>query len=156
MPTAVRTSLTLLVDHDTSGEPVHEQVVVDDLGDGTYRVVQSPGLVIGTAAGDLIERADDGSAVVLERGGNLCVQVYASDAHADVLELLLQPLGGRLDGRIPDTLSVFTVPASAGFERVARILEALVERHPDVEWLYGNVYDVDGVTPLGWWETLPS
>jgi hypothetical protein len=146
-----RTAVTLLVDISPSGEPVYEQVTAEALPDGRFRLLASPGLALGTAAGDVIEVADDGTPLVVERGGNLALQVFAPDVVADALGLLLRPLGGRLDGRIPDTLSVFTLPGDTGFAKIEHLLDAVVARHPDVEWLYGNVFDVDGVTPLGWW-----
>ena len=143
--------MTLLVDISPSGEPVYEQVTAEALADGRFRLLASPGLVLGTAAGDIIEVADDGTPMVVERGGNVALQLFAPDDVADALAMLLRPLGGRLDGRIPGTLSVFTVPVAAGFARIEQLLDAVMARHGDVEWLYGNTFDVDGVTPLGWW-----
>jgi hypothetical protein len=146
-----RTAVTLLVDISPSGEPVYEQVTAEALPDGRFRLLASPGLALGTAAGDVIEVADDGTPLVVKRGGNLALQVFAPDDVADALWMLLRPLGGRLDGRIHDTLSVFTLPGDTGFAKIEHLLDAVVARHADVEWLYGNVFDVDGVTPLGWW-----
>jgi hypothetical protein len=59
---------------------------------------------------------------VLERGGNLAVQVF----------------GGRLDG--------------GGFPAVEAAFDALIAEHARASWFFGNVYDpADDATPLNWW-----
>jgi len=51
---------------------------------------------------------------------------------------------------------VFTVPVGAGFPKIEAIFNDLVAAHPEMEWLFGNVYDPgDGVTPLNWWVETP-
>ncbi len=67
--------MTLLVDISPSGEPVYEQVTAEALADGRFRLLASPGLVLGTAAGDIIEVADDGTPMVVERGGNVATRI---------------------------------------------------------------------------------
>ncbi|WP_461024347.1 DUF4265 domain-containing protein [Thalassiella azotivora] len=146
------TTITLLVAGSDPAQPVREQVSVEPLGSGRYRVLATPGLVMGTAAGDVVEVAPDGTPNVLERGGNVAVQLYAADVASDELTPALVALGGRLDGRIPDTLSVYTVPAAVGFPAIQAVLEWLGRRHPDAEWEFGNVWAEDGVTPLDWWQ----
>ena len=61
--------------HKTSGEPVFEQVLVDLLDDGTYRIIATPGLVLGIAADDVVRVTPDASYEIVERGRNLAVQV---------------------------------------------------------------------------------
>ena len=138
----------------TDGSPVYEEVVVERLGPGRFKLMQSPGLVLGVAAGDVIEVSEDRRATVVERGGNLCIQIYTDGAGAKsepaALERLV-PLGGRLDGRSEQQL-VFTVPASVGLAAVEAAMTEVVRQFPKTEWSYGNVYDpADGVTPLNWW-----
>lgn len=133
-----RTTLTLLADAGGPSGPVHEQIAAEALPDGTFRLLTSPGLVLGAAAGDIIEVAEDGLPRVLVASGNVALQVFADDDTNDALAMLLRPLGARMDGRIPETLTVFTLPGGASLDQVERVLEALVRRHPDVEWLYGN------------------
>ncbi len=53
-----RQTLDLRAGVKTSGEPVYEEVLVDGLGNRTYRLAASPGLVLGVAAGDVIELID--------------------------------------------------------------------------------------------------
>lgn len=52
-------------------------------------------------------------------------------------------------------LTVFSIPVSAGFAQVEAIFGRLRREHPEAAWYFGNVYDTDGVTPLGWWIPEP-
>lgn len=138
----------------TSGAPVLEELRVEPCGDSTFRLLASPGLTLGLAAGDVINVDSLGSYQVVERGRNLCIQVFCRSGVEGVARegvARFEPLGGRLDGKTSKEL-VFTVPVEAGFERVEAVLGALVGEFEGIEWFYGNVYDpVDGVTPLNWW-----
>ena len=152
---AERTTIELVAGKKSSGEPVYEQIRVDVLGENRYRLVASPGLVLGIAAGDEIRPTGEGEFEVLSRGGNVAVQFYAQpQVGADVSALThaLQKLGGRLDGH-EKYLWVFTVPVAAGFPAIEDALNAFQAKNPGSEWIYGNVYDPDDEeTPLGWWE----
>ena len=93
--------------------------------------------------------------MIVKRGGNLCVQLFAS-GRIDEIEAFstsqLTPLNGRLDGKAASEL-VYTVPVRSGFAEVERALNSVVAQFSGVSWYYGNVYDPeDGVTPLKWWE----
>jgi hypothetical protein len=148
----MRTTVRLDAGRKSTGDPVFEKVLVDPIDGGQHRVVASPTLVLGVAAGDTIAVGDAGRFDVTSRGGNQAVQVYGD--HSLVVEVVpaVWTLGGALDGRAP-AATVFTIPVTAGFENVERVFNELVARHPAVEWYYGNVYDPqDGVTPLLWWE----
>jgi len=132
-----------------------EGVPAVERGPRRFRLSASPGLAQGAAADDEIELADDGSFEVIERGGNLAVQVLVADRFDERLvgELIVQveALGGRLDGG-EDRLRVFTIPVSAGFAPVESVFNAFIARQSGAEWLFGNVYDPDdGITPLNWW-----
>lgn len=144
--------VSALAGHKRSGDPVYERLLVDDLGGGRYRLLATPGLVLGVAAGDTIELAADRKPIVRARGGNLAVQIHGSVEIANELIPKLSSLDGKLDAAAKG-LTVFTVPFGAGFSRLEEMLNAFVENHPEMEWYYGNVYDEDGVTPLNWWES---
>lgn len=126
----------------------------------TFRLTASPGLAQGVAAHDVVRVSPDGAFCVLERGGNLAVQILArglSDESIDTVAGHVERLGGYLDGG-SDTagtrLRVFTIPVSSGFAAVEGVFNAFVAEHPGSEWYFANVYDpADGVTPLGWWES---
>ncbi len=114
----------------------------------------------GVAAGDTVEVSDARTCAfnVVERAGNLAVQVYLAPGLGRAVESDLAPaisrIGGALDDLVDNALAVFTIPVSSGFEQIESILNGFVDRHPDAKWYYGNVYDQrDGVTPLGWWES---
>lgn len=145
---------TLTVVWEQEGREVRESVVVDDLGDGRYRLLRSPGVLGNLAAGDLFELDPDDGLRVLERGGNLSVQVSSATPLGECERFLaerLVPLGGYLDGR-EDGVVVFTVPASAGFPALDAVLREVEARFPGCVAAYGNVTDDDDA-PLDWWST---
>lgn len=139
--------------HGGSGrEPVHVEV----LDRGRYRLLHSPGLVIGVAAGDEIELLDEaGHFKVVRRAGNIAVQVFAREAvqpfRDELAAAVGEALSGSLDGGIERGL-VFTIPVSAGFAAIEAFFDDFVKTHPETEWTYGNVYDPDTGSPLGWWK----
>ena len=145
----------------SDGGLVMENVPATPMGEpDTFRLTASPGLAIGVAAHDVVRVAPDGAFCVLERGGNLAVQILArglSDETIDAVAGHVEQLGGYLDGG-SDTagtqLRVFTIPVSSGFAAVEALFNAFVADHPGSEWHFANVYNpADGVTPLGWWES---
>jgi hypothetical protein len=145
----------LLIEY-RQGKPIKEPVHSEEIGNDTCRLLYSPGLVQGIAAGDVFRMIDgDGAFEVIRRGGNLCIQIFSEQPvapfRAELTERVSR-LGGSLDGAIERGL-VFTVPVSAGFPAVEAVFKEWVAQHPGWEWYFGNVYDPrDGVTPLGWWE----
>jgi hypothetical protein len=147
-------AIRIAAGRNSQGGPVLEEIPAVETAPGRYVLASSPGLAQGAAAGDTIALHDDGTFDVVERGGNLAVQLLAR--HFDeraVAELVadVEGLGGRLDGG-HDRLRVFTVPVAAGFGRVEDVFNAYATRHPGAEWYFANVYDErDGVTPLNWW-----
>jgi hypothetical protein len=132
-------------------EPVH----VAPISGRTYRVLFSPGLVYGVAAGDEVEVQADGSFSVVRRGFNLAVRVLSRHgvaACAPALIRRVQDLGGRLDGRVAHGL-VFTIPIAAGFGATERVFREAAQAHDGLVWEYANVYDADG-RALGWWHDI--
>ena len=130
-----------------------QPVEVEHLGGADYRVLYSPGLVEGIAAGDSI-RVEGIDFEVIARGGNIAIKVTGgqeglSDAVVEFLRESLGALGGRLDGRVRSA-AVWSVPDAAGFGAIEQILGRVCNLEPDVVWWYGNVYD-DNDQPLLWW-----
>lgn len=149
-------TIELLAGYGSNGVPAYEEVLVEPTNvDHHYRMVASPGLVLGVAAGDLIALKDDpkGRFDVVERGGNVCVQVMGRslDDFEQIASRELIELGARIDGRTEKVL-VYTIPVSCGFPVIEEILGKALSHCHGCEWFYGNVYDpADGVTPLNWW-----
>lgn len=74
-----RTVINLVGGRKSSGEPVHEEILVDREGAERYRVVATPAPVLGIAAGDIIDvNPTDGTFIVSSRGKNLAIQVYGA------------------------------------------------------------------------------
>jgi hypothetical protein len=137
------------------GEPVLESVPADEISPGRFVLHRSPGLALGVAAGDTIDVAPDGRYEVRTRGGNLAVQVFATDFDERALGELrarVEELGGFQDGGNAG-LRIFTLPVALGFPAVESAFDAFIKRNPSAEWHFGNVFADDGVTPLKWWET---
>lgn len=144
----------LLVEY-RCGRPIVETVHAERLDNGHYKLLHSPGLVQGIAAGDEFRfTGGNGAFEVLSRGGNVAVQVYA---HAGVatfareLEDSVRAIGGVLDGVVTKGM-VFTIPVGVGFEAIEPLFDKFVADRPGVQWMYGNVYaDARGQAPLNWW-----
>jgi hypothetical protein len=144
--------------HD--GRSAAETVLVERIGDDRFRLLSSPGLVLGLAAGDEFELApgEPQGYRLLRRGGNVCVQVFLSknaEECRQTLISLVEELSGRLDGEAKGKTTyelVFTIPVTAGFPAIERVMKVAETMSPGCEWFYGNVYDTkDGTTPLNWW-----
>jgi hypothetical protein len=136
-----------------------EQLDVEILDGGRYRLIHSPGLVEGLAAGDVVElvATERTGFRVIHRGGNLCVWLIFENkndfnrAREDRVHEEVKRIGGRLDGGTHRSF-IFTVPVSVGFPAVERVFDDTVHRLNGTAWFYGNVYDpIDGETPLNWW-----
>ena len=140
--------------HAPGGRAVHEELAVEPVAPARYRVLATPGLADGFAADDVVELDVEGNATVVERGGNLGVQIH-SRAHDDEavgrLVDATEALGGWLDGVDPGRVIALTFPVGAGFPAVEALLGGYVAEQ-DAEWYFTNVYGADGETPLGWWE----
>jgi len=148
----VQQHISLAVHGGRGTEPVHVEV----LDGGRYRLLHSPGFVTGVAAGDEIELLDKaGHFRVLRRGGNLAVQIFSREPVQPFRDELAAGvrtrLSGTLDGGIEHGL-VFTIPLSTGFGAIEEFFDTFVQTHTETEWLYGNVYDPDTGSPLGWWD----
>ncbi len=141
----------------SSGNEVVESLLVEPVGEGIYRLLRSPGLADGLAAGDLFRLlpGEEAGFEILKRGGNLAVQIYHDGEQTPALlaaVAALESLGGTRDDR-GGKATVVSVPVSVGFPVIERVMTRFLEVQPNSEWYFGNVYDPqDGVTPLAWWE----
>jgi uncharacterized protein DUF4265 len=138
------------------GTAAREELAVDDLGDGTYRLLVPPALTVGLATGDVFEIDPETLRPnVLRRSGNLTVWLFPAGGHSVQPQRLAreaEAVGGTFEGVGHDgRLLIFTVPVGATFAAIETIFNRYADEHPASEWLFGNVYGDDGVTPLGWW-----
>ena len=148
-------TVRLLAALKESGQPVFEEVPVEVLGPNRYRLLASPGILDGLAAGDTFT-VDPQSHLyrVHEHGGNLCVQVWypgldlAGRVDAELVPAMTK-MGGTLDGREQE-LSSFTVPLTAGMPAIERLFNDWVDHADGATWSFGNAYEEDGVTQLAW------
>lgn len=136
-----------------SGRDVTEEILVERIGDGLYRIASSPGMVEGLVADDVIEPTPDESCGyrLVRRGRNLCIHLFTQAEQRDrirqVLEQKLALLGGWLDGTMGVVGLCFTVPLKAGFSDVEAVMQEVVGD----EWYFSNVYDLTTDEPLNWW-----
>lgn len=132
-----------------------ELVPAEQLPDGQWRVLGTPGIVNGCAAGDEVDVAADGTFVVTRRGGNLAIHVYRPDGFPiEALERLRRTLeahGATVEWPAPRTFVVATAPVQVGFATVERIMNDFAATLDGANWWFGNVYTADD-TQLGWWE----
>jgi hypothetical protein len=130
-----------------------EEVLVEKISEGTYRIASSPGMIRGLAADDLIslDPSSEAGYRMVRRGDNVCVHVYCELGRRDevraALERTLGHVGGRLDGTMGETGLCFTVPVLAGFTRIEDALGRVVGDG----WEYSNVFDEWTGEPLNWW-----
>ena len=136
-----------------------EPLVVEQIGPNRYRLVLSPGMVEGLAAGDEFElsNTDNSGFKVLRRGGNICVWFFFADIgqncgpEAERLRAAVEAIGGKLDGG-GTYLLVFTIPLTAKFSTIERIFDGIASHNAGSTWLYGNVYNPKDGSLLNWWE----
>jgi hypothetical protein len=154
-PAPNQPTVRLLATLKESGQPVFEEVPVEVLGSARYRLLASPGILDGLAAGDIFV-VDPESALyrVEEHGGNLCIQVWypgldlAGRVDAELVPGVVA-LGGTLDGREQE-LSSFTVPLSAGIPAIEELLNSWVDTADGATWSFANAFEEDGITQLPW------
>jgi hypothetical protein len=138
-------------------EDVTEELCVEVVEPDAYRLLVPPLLTLGLAPGDEF-RIDEatGRPEVTRRSGLLVVWVYPRETEPEDVASLADAviaLGGTFEGG-PEhgRMVVFTAPIGVGFPTLEHVFDEFVREHDGAEWLYGNVYADDGVTPLGWWQ----
>ncbi len=148
--------IKLFAGQSPDGQKVMESVPAENLGEGRYRLLQSPAFARDLARGDKIALAADGRPVLEQRSGNLCVRVISREGLDHLEQKLtskLEKLGGALDINTSRIL-VYSIHVSCGFDDIEKILSEAMSGS-DATWLYGNVYDpADGETPLNWWQDI--
>jgi hypothetical protein len=141
------------------GDDRVEAVLVERLAGNELRIASTPGLVENLAADDIISLDPDRPEGyrLISRGGNLALRFVVHQDHVvdresarEYLDGEFAEYGGQLDGTIGNSGLTYTVPVSAGFEEIERIMESAKERFPKSAWWYGNVYD-NSDQPLNWW-----
>ncbi|HET6250414.1 MAG TPA: DUF4265 domain-containing protein [Tepidisphaeraceae bacterium] len=156
--------IKLIIGH-RSGKPFFETVPAERIAENTYRVLATPGLAPGVAAGDIIVRdaTDPLGFRVIERSGNVALQVFfENDPRFDESQVttIITAIGGWLDGGIGNDgghLRIFTVPIGIGFNAIEKAMQQISSLPTFNRWYCGNVYDVrDGKTPLNWWDQVPG
>jgi hypothetical protein len=137
---------------ESRGQRTYEPIHVTQVRDGVYRVLYSPGLVYGIAAGDEIRALPDGEFEVLQRGPNLAVRVFSDDPIRPLAAELIsevQRLGGHVDGGVHHGLA-FTIPIATGFAAIETVFDCFVRSHTGSFWEFGNIFDSGGKL-LNWW-----
>lgn len=132
-----------------------EELPVEAL-DGGWRLLVTPTMIDGCAAGDVVRVDGNRITSVRARGGNVGLLFEFERQLGDLPQLLaevLDVLTGWVDGwQGSGRVAVFaaTVPVEVGFDRIEDEAASFADRHGG-SWFYKNVYDATG-GPLGWWE----
>lgn len=138
--------------------PFFETVPARKIDQDTYELLSCPGLALNLARGDIVSIKDrQAPAVVLKRGGNFCIQIYADAISEEDIALLendvARELGGTLDGVFDGNLAL-AVPARNGMDNINAVFDRFWER-TGIQWYYANIYknldDDDDETLLYWW-----
>jgi len=147
---------TIGVDQEKVGSEVLD---IEEVGPNRYRLIYSPGLVEGLAAGDEFELTEENSAGfnIVRRSGNLCAWLIFDEPtdfsapNIEDLEARVRGIGGYLDGGTHRSL-IFTIPLQSEFRTIEGIFDSFVKAVQGTHWFYGNVYDPkDPANPLNWW-----
>jgi hypothetical protein len=145
-----------ILDQVESGPPPTESLLVAPARTGSLRVLVSPGMLEGLAAGDIIEldaSREEGFRVAA-RGGNVSVQFFAGHDDPVFRRALTEracQLGGRLDTH-RTRLWVFTIPVRGDVTPITSLFDGMVGRLPSSTWMYGNVFARGSNEPLNWWK----
>lgn len=144
--------------NDPAGQAIIERIPVRIDEDDNCQLVKSPAFVKGLASGDVIKhQAQERDFELIRRSGNLCIRVLSRTDAGKLAESLgpeLEKLGGELDTENQRML-VFSIHVSCGFNTIEKILNRFIDGKQSI-WLYGNVYEDDGNTPLDWWQKILS
>lgn len=140
----------------SNGQVVHEELTVRKIDDCTYELLASPCLAENVAKGDLIRiHSSEAPVEIVRRGGNVCVQMFVDgtltpEERTQIEQSFHSTLQGSVDGQTEQSMC-FSIPIAVGFQSIEHFFNALSTANPSASWSYGNVYGVDGTTPLNWW-----
>lgn len=138
--------------------PFFEELPARKIDQDIYELLSSPGIALNLARGDIVSIKDrEAPAVVLQRGGNFCIQIYADAIPQEEIAWLENAvaceLGGTLDGVFEGNLSL-AVPARNGMEKINDVFNRFRDRSA-TQWYYSNIYknldDDEDETLLYWW-----
>ncbi|WP_162095556.1 DUF4265 domain-containing protein [Pseudomonas chlororaphis] len=138
--------------------PFFEELPARKIDQNTYQLLSSPGIALNLAREDIVSIKDrEAPAVVLQRGGNFCIQIYADAIPQEEITRLentvVCELGGTLDGVFEGNLSL-AVPARNGMEKINDVFNRFRDR-TEIQWYYSNIYknldDDEDETLLYWW-----
>ncbi|MEN1891158.1 DUF4265 domain-containing protein [Streptomyces mirabilis] len=136
------THIRLLAGHNSTGRPVFEVLPARVLGEHSFELSGSPGLVLGCAAGDVLQVADDGTFEVARRGANVCIQAYRggpfSSEELAGLEAGLTALNGLAEAPTDRRFIVGTVAHEVGFPAIERVMNDWAASVDNTEWWFGN------------------
>ncbi|MFC9645115.1 DUF4265 domain-containing protein [Streptomyces mirabilis] len=136
------THIRLLAGHNSIGRPVFEVLPARVLGEHSFELSGSPGLVLGCAAGDVLQVADDGTFEVARRGANVCIQAYRggpfSSEELTGLEAGLTALNGLAEAPADRRFIVGTVAREVGFPVIERVMNDWAASVDNTEWWFGN------------------
>ncbi|MFD0278033.1 DUF4265 domain-containing protein [Kitasatospora sp. NPDC127111] len=136
------THIRLLAGHSSTGRPVFEVLPARVLGDHSFELSGSPGLVLGCAAGDVLQVAGDGTYEATERGANVCVQAYRrgpfSSEELAGLEAAPTALDGLAEAPADRRFIVGTVAREVGFPAIERVMNDWAASVDNTEWWFGN------------------
>lgn len=134
-----------------------EDVFAIEENNGRWRLANSPGMIPGLAAGDVISLNSNLPAGFLlhEHGNNFCVHffIHPRDFNRAKQEAVaaVEEIGGWLDALMGRTGFSFTLPVDIGFPPLETCFNTLQDNFSDSRWLYSNVYDPETNEPLNWW-----
>ncbi|QHC90174.1 DUF4265 domain-containing protein [Pseudomonas chlororaphis] len=138
--------------------PFFEELPARKIDQDIYELLSSPGIALNLARGDIVSIKDrEAPAVVLQRGGNFCIQIYADAIPQEEIAWLENAvaceLGGTLDGVFEGNLSL-AIPARNGMEKINDVFNRFRDRSA-TQWYYSNIYknldDDEDETLLYWW-----
>jgi Domain of unknown function (DUF4265) len=142
-PSIPEDHVTLFVDLAPSGKPVFEVLPATSLGGKRYKLLGSPGLALGCAAGDIIRCSSDGKFVVEERGGNYCVQAFAGELFSEerlrALADLARQFQAKAEWPTDRRFAVVTFPGNVAIPEVESCLDAWTHQAPNIQWWFSNL-----------------
>lgn len=152
-------NLYVIAAEDPQGRRAIEEIHVEHAKGGSYRVLNTPALVEGVAAGDTVitDGKDPCKITVVLYGGRAGVQFFwgrpFTEEEEQIFAAELAKHGATVEGLTEDVLTT-SFDASLGFEVIQESVRLLRQMCPTSEWYYANVYAADGKTPLPWTQAV--
>lgn len=129
------------------GSYTYEEVAALLIGDGEYKLLDSPWATLGCAKDDVILVTDDGDWKVIARGGRIAVQVFTRVDSRELIDRMLKELkgtGASLDNRSSSGRAfVITIPSNIGYTTIADAIHRASASF-EVEIVFSNLLGRDG------------